>query len=127
MPPAGSDVPKQNELLKPALIALEDGGEYTVDQIVERVIRNMGLDPSIAEVESSTVKNKSQLKANVEWALTQLKNLGLIESRKITFRNITPYGIRVLREGLDIGSLKPGSKIEENVSPDGTNRRECLP
>ena len=120
MPPAGSDVPKQNELLKPALIALEDGGEYTVDQIVERVIRNMGLDPSIAEVESSTVKNKSQLKANVEWALTQLKNLGLIESRKITFRNITPYGIRVLREGLDIGSLKPGSKIEENVSPDGT-------
>ena len=122
MPPAGSDVPKQNELLKPALIALEDGGEYTVDQIVERVIGNMGLDPSIAEVESSTVKNKSQLKANVEWALTQLKNLGLIESRKITFRNITPYGIRVLREGLDIGSLKPGSKIEENVSPDGTIR-----
>lgn len=109
-------IPKQSELLKPVLDSLGDGKEYSVDQIVENVIKAMGIDPIVADIESSSAKNKSQLKYNIEWALDRLRKLELVESRQKTFRNITQRGLEVLRSGIDINTLKTSSKEGNSYS-----------
>lgn len=104
MGPEGLVVPKQSDLYKPVLQSLSDEKEKTVDEIVKDVVQMMDLDPEVLSLESN-VKNKSKVKASIEWILTDLKNKGLISLPRKGYRVITSRGMDFLANGFDIGSL----------------------
>lgn len=113
-----SAVPSIKSLTLPVLSVLGDRESHFVDDIVDEVIAKMNLNPAVKEIVSSSASNKSQIKYNIEWALDNLKNKGLVESPIVKQRKITNLGIRVLNEGIDINSLNSIQMSSSSVKSD---------
>lgn len=102
--PESVAVPKQKDLLEPVLASLSDGQIKTVDEIVSSVSSALGLPESVLN-KPSRVMGKTQLKSNVEWALTTLSKKGLVSLPVLKSRIITPKGLEVLKTGQPIQDI----------------------
>ena len=116
-------VPSQKELGIPALIALSDGMEKSVDDVVKTIEINLNIPSNIASIESN-VKGKSLLKFNIEWTLNGLRERGLVESPKKKFRIITDKGREILADGKDPWNLPI---IKDNAVTDEPTEESDLP
>lgn len=103
------DVPLKKELLLPILRVLSNGAILTVDELVEAVVKEMGLPRSVLS-RKATGKDKPEFKNRLEWACTDLRKRGLIDfpetkARKTANRMITALGRQVLQDGRDPGKM----------------------
>lgn len=97
----------------PVLKSLSNKQVKSVSEIVSDVISIMDLPESILDIESNQ-KGKPLIQYNIEWALTHLKNKGLILIPEKAKRVITDYGVEVLNSNIDPNDLKENPYVISN-------------
>ena len=90
-------VPKHSELFRAVLEPLSDGKVHHYNDCVSYVIRMLNLSDEDCQ---QTLPNSSRtlLKDRVQWALTYVRQAGLIQSEKRGYNRLTSEGNRVLRD-----------------------------
>lgn len=73
-------VPTFDQLMKPLITALRDlGGSGSIDEIYERVIRNLKLSEDVLSIlHDSDVSNQTEVYYRLAWARTYLKKYGVL-------------------------------------------------
>ena len=92
------DIPDYQTAMLPVLTSVRDGREYTRREIVKKVADFFGLTPE-QRAELLPSGKTPVVRSRVGWALTYLKQAGLLESRKRGVYTITARG----KEALDAG------------------------
>lgn len=93
-------IPDYQTIMLPLLKEIEDGKEYHIREITEKLARVFKL----TEEERKKLLPSGQetvFDNRVGWARTYMKNAGLLESPKRGFIKITQRGIDVLKEGVE--------------------------
>lgn len=76
-------VPRTEELIKPVLMALQNkGGEASIDQIDDEVIRIMGLPDEVVQVMHGDSGTKKEVSYRMAWVRTYLKKCGFIQNKQ---------------------------------------------
>jgi len=99
-------LPHRHELMSPTIEALNQlGGSANTDEIYEKIVENLNLNDSLLEVINGKT-GQSELKYNLAWVRTILKNQGAISN--------VGKGIWVVGENIPIQpNARKGSKIKE--------------
>lgn len=91
-------VPKYNELYNDVFYVLSDGKEHNHRELTDTVADNISLTN---EDKLKTIKSGSLLyQSKIGWSRTYLKQVGLVESRRRNYSNITKEGLRVFNSGV---------------------------
>lgn len=117
--PNSLQLPKDVDFFIPVLRSLSDGNKKTVSEIYQDVIKDMNLDQDVLNVESNQ-KGKPMVKYKMEWALTHLRNKGLIQNPGRTMRQITDYGLKIFNTGMtpqEISNLEEGDISVMDTTP----------
>ena len=105
-------VPKYNELMKPLLMAIKDGGNYKIKDVTATLAKQLGLSTEdLAEMLPSG--RQTVFKNRVGWAKTYLKKAGLLDSPARATIVITSAGKKVVAEN----PAKIDSKYLEQFPP----------
>lgn len=90
-------VPKHSDIFRIVLEALSDGKTHYYNDCVLYVIQKLNLSDEDCQ---QTIPNssKSLLKDRVQWALTYVRQAGLIQSEERGYNRLTSEGVRVLSD-----------------------------
>ena len=90
-------VPKHSDLFRLVLESLRDGKEHYYNECVSYVIQKLNLSEKVCQ---QTLPNSSRplVKDRVQWALTYVRQAGLIESKKRGYNCLTEEGKYVLTD-----------------------------
>lgn len=90
-------VPKYDELMKPLLLAVQDGGIYKIKDVTATLAQQLNLSSEdMAEMLPSG--RQTVFKNRVGWAKTYLKKAGLLDSPARATIVITEAGKKVVAE-----------------------------
>ncbi|MDY6084778.1 MAG: restriction endonuclease [Dialister sp.] len=123
-------VPKYDELMKPLLLAVQDGEVHRMQDVAVRLAKQMKLSSKdLAEMLPS--ERQSVFKNRVGWAKTYLKKAGLLDSPVRATIMITDAGKQVVAENperIDVNYLKRfpsfGKFISSSVEAGDGNEEE---
>lgn len=94
-------IPKYNELYMPLLSALKDGSPHTTKETKQLVANAVSL--SADELSALLPSGRQTIYANrFGWAVTYLKNAGLIETSQKHYLKLTKEGLSVVRSGVPV-------------------------
>jgi restriction system protein len=105
-------VPDFQSLMRPLLVALEDGGEHPVEAIRASLVDQFALTP--ADVEELIPSGRvTKFQNRVGWATTYLYRTGLIERPERAVYRLTERGRDVLRQATDRVDLRTLAQFAE--------------
>ena len=74
-------VPRYGDLIVPTFNALKElGGSGKNDEILDRIIKDLGITDEVAEIAHKGRTDKSELSYQADWARTYLRIYGVIEN-----------------------------------------------
>lgn len=101
-------VPSINQMYRPALQLLIDGNIKSVSEMIDLIINEMNLDPSIKSICRKS-DNRPLIKDRLQHTYTDLKKTGLVEypgKPNKALRRITKLGRKIIEDNIDNEALK---------------------
>ena len=117
--------PKWHEYMLPELKLLSDGETRHRNQIIELVADSMGLTDELKNEMISPIEARYTNRAG--WALTYLKQSGLIETPKRAYFKITKLGLELLSKNpnsLQESDLKPYKGYQEFIARNRASNKQ---
>ena len=90
-------LPKHSDLYRLVLEAMSDGADYHWRVCVPYIAERLKLTPEECQ-QMLPKNNKSVLEDRVHWAITYVRQAGLLESPKRGYNRITAEGLRILKD-----------------------------
>jgi restriction system protein len=122
-------VPKYDELMKPMLIAVQDGKTYTIKEVTAMLAQRLNLsNDDLAEMLPSG--RQQVFKNRVGWAKAYLKKAGLLDNPARGTIVISEAGKQVVAENpdkIDSNYLKRFPSFVDFTSTSGTTGDNCNP
>lgn len=101
-------VPRYAQLIVPTFHALKAlGGSGKNDEILDRMVSDMGIPDEVADIQHKGRTNKSELSYQADWARTYLRIYGVIENSSRGVWSIKPDYVSVSE--LDAQEIVDGS------------------
>lgn len=89
-------IPRYSRLILPTFIALKElGGSGTNDEILNQIIRDLGITDEVADISHKGNPNKTELAYQADWARTYLNKYGVIENSAHAVWSIRPDYVSV--------------------------------
>ena len=106
-------VPSRDELYNPVLSALRAlGSSASIRELVEQVIKDLGVPPDIAEIQhvGKGAFSGTEIEYNLAWVRTQLKKVGLVDNSERGVWSLTVSG----RETKNVDAQEVNRRIREH-------------
>ena len=89
-------IPKCKKLLQPTFIAIKElGGSGRNNEIVEQIIKDLGIIDEVADIPHAQNPNKTELEYQTDWARTYLKKYGVLMNKKRGIWSISPDYLKI--------------------------------